>query len=189
MLGSFIRLHRSIIELLGEVREDWTVNRQDWTLPGLHAIAVHRLGRWASARRSGIPKSVLLFFYRVLFCYVRNCYGIEIPLEVKIGRRLELDHQSGIVFHWKAEVGDDCVIRHNVTIGADYGGPKNLHRGPKLGNRVHVSPGAVIFAGVKIGDDVMIGPNVVVTTNILPGMRLFVEAPRSVQLQPNAPGV
>ena len=86
------------------------------------------------------------------------------------------------MFHWKAEVGDDCVIRHNATIGAGYGGRKNLHNGPKLGHRVEVGPGAVIFAGVKVGDDTAIGPNAVVMADVPAGSRVFVEAPRVILL-------
>lgn len=93
-----------------------------------------------------------------------------------------LVHQHGIVFHWKAVVGDDCVIRHNATIGAGYGGAKTLHKGPKLGNRVEVGPGAVIFAAVKIGDGAVIGPNAVVMSDVPAGARVFAEAPRVICL-------
>lgn len=182
MLGTLVRLYRGIQELRNQVIEDWTVNSRDWTMPGFRAIAVHRLGTWLANRRSGVVKSGLLAVYRVLYRYVRNHYGIEIPLTVTIGRRLWLVHQHGIVFHWKSEIGDDCLIRHGATIGAGYGGQKTLHKGPKLGQRVEVGPGAVIFAGVKIGDDAVIGPNAVVMSDVPAGARVFAEAPRVIQL-------
>ncbi|HMV59139.1 MAG TPA: serine acetyltransferase, partial [Nitrospira sp.] len=97
-----------------------------------------------------------------------------------------LVHQNGIVFHWKTVVGDDCLIRHNATIGAGYGGQKTLHKGPRLGNHVEVGPGAVIFAAVAIGDGAVIGPNVVVMSNVPAGARVFAEAPRLIRLA-NAP--
>ena len=128
MLGTLVRLYRGIQELRNQVIEDWTVNSRDWTMPGFRAIAVHRLGTWLANRRSGVVKSGLLAVYRVLYRYVRNHYGIEIPLTVTIGRRLWLVHQHGIVFHWKSEIGDDCLIRHGATIGAGYGGQKCLPR-------------------------------------------------------------
>ena len=178
-LKSIIRLRLAIKDLLGQLDEDLALHKGDWTMPGFRAIAVHRVGTWLSSRRAGIVKSVLLALYHVMYRYIRNHYGIEIPLTAIIGRRLEMVHQHGIVFHWKATVGDDCLIRHNATIGAGYG-PKTLHKGPSLGHRVEVGAGAVIFAGVKIGDGAVIGPNAVVMSDVPAGAKVFVEAPRRI---------
>ncbi|WHZ22895.1 MAG: Serine acetyltransferase [Nitrospira sp.] len=180
--GSAKRLYASLQVLVDQIHEDWSVNSQDWTMPGFRAIAVHRFGTWLSGKRAGMLKSCLFVLYHALYRYVRNHYGVEIPLTTVIGRRLWLVHQSGIVFHWKAEIGDDCLIRHNATIGAGYGGQKTLHRGPKLGHRVEVGTGAVIFAGVRIGDGAVIGPNAVVMSDVPAGARVFVEAPRVIRL-------
>lgn len=185
MVGALIRLRRGVKDLMSQIHEDWVTNCQDWTLPGFRAIAVHRVGSWLANRRASLLKSGLLTLYRVMHRYVRNHYGIEIPLTVTLGRRLFLAHQHGIVFHWKAEIGDDCLIRHNATIGAGYGGRKTLHKGPRLGRGVEIGPGAVIFAGVKIGDGAIIGPNTVVMADVPAGARVFAEAPRLIQL-PNA---
>lgn len=181
-LGTIVRLYKAVQDLLSQIREDWITNNRDWTMPGFRAIAVHRFGTWVSNRRGGLLKSGLLRLYQGMFRYVRNHYGIEIPVTTIIGRRLWLTHQHGIVFHWKAEIGDDCLIRHNATIGAGHGGRKNLHNGPRLGHRVEVGPGAVIFAGIKIGDGAVIGPNVVIMSNVPADARVFAEAPRVIRL-------
>ncbi len=186
MLGAFRRLFRSVQDLAIQIHEDWTTNNHDWTMPGFRAIAVHRFGTWVSNKRPGALRTVLLWWYQVMYRYMRNYYGIEIPLTVVLGRRLWLMHQNGVVFHWKTVVGDDCLIRHNATIGAGYGGQKTLHKGPRLGNRVEIGPGAVIFAAVTIGDGAVVGPNVVVMSNVPKGARVFAEAPRVIRL-PNAP--
>ena len=182
ILGTIVRLYGAVKGLMSQIHEDWVTNCRDWTMPGFRAIAVYRFGGWVSNRRGGLLKGGLLKLYQALFRYVRNHYGIEIPVTATLGRRLRLAHQHGIVFHWKAEIGDDCVIRHNATIGAGYGGRKNLHKGPKLGHGVEVGPGAVIFAGVKIGDGTAIGPNAVVMADVPAGARVFVEAPRVIRL-------
>ena len=182
MVGSLIRLNRGVRDLMSLIHEDWVTNYRDWTLPGFRAIAVHRIGTWLSDRRASLLKSCLLTLYRLMYRYVRNHYGIEIPLLVTLGRRLFLAHQHGIVFHWKTVIGDDCLIRHSATIGAGYGGEKTLHKGPRIGNRVEIGPGAVIFAGVKIGDGAIIGPNTVVMADVPAGARIFAEAPRVIQL-------
>jgi len=186
MVGTFRRLYRSVQDLAGQIHEDWATNSHDWTMPGFRAIAVHRFGTWVSNKRPGALRTVLLRLYQIMYRYIRNYYGIEIPLTVMLGRRLWLVHQNGIVFHWKTVVGDDCLIRHNATIGAGYGGQKTLHKGPRLGNHVEVGPGAVIFAAVAIGDGAVIGPNVVVMSNVPAGARVFAEAPRLIRLA-NAP--
>lgn len=182
MLSALVRLLRSVQGLADQISEDWAVNHRDWTMPGFRAIAVHRFGTWVANKRPGVLRTVLLAVYRALYRYVRNTYGIEIPLTVTLGRRLWLVHQNGVVFHWKTVVGDDCLIRHNATIGAGYGGEKTLHRGPQLGNRVEVGPGAVIFAAVKIGEGAVLGPNVVVMADVPAGARVFAEAPRVIRL-------
>ena len=186
MLGTFRRLFRSVQDLAIQIHEDWTTNNHDWTMPGFRAIAVHRFGTWVSNKRPGALRTVLLWWYQVMYRYIRNNYGIEIPLTVVLGRRLWLVHQNGVVFHWKTVVGDDCLIRHNATIGAGYGGQKTLHKGPRLGNHVEIGPGAVIFAAVTIGDSAVVGPNVVVMSNVPAGARVFAEAPRVIRL-PTAP--
>jgi len=182
MMGRLTRLYRCVQDLMNQILEDWSVNSRDWTMPGFRALAVHRVGTWLSNRRGSVLKSGLLALYRVMYRYVRNHYGVEIPLTTTIGRRLLLVHQHGIVFHWKSVIGDDCLIRHNATIGAGYGGQKTLHKGPRLGHRVEVGPGAVIFAGVKIGDDAVIGPNAGVMSDVPAGARVFAEAPRLIRL-------
>jgi serine O-acetyltransferase len=182
MLNPLLRLYRSVQKLIEQISEDWAVNHRDWTMPGFRAIAVHRFGTWVLNKRPGMLRTVLLGFYRMLYRYIRNTYGIEIPLTVVLGRRLLLAHQNGLVFHWKTVVGDDCLIRHNATIGAGYGGAKTLHKGPHLENRVEVGPGAVIFAAVTVGEGAVLGPNVVVMSDVPAGARVFAEAPRMIRL-------
>jgi serine O-acetyltransferase len=110
------------------------------------------------------PLSIL---YRALFRKIRNSYGIELPYTVQLGRRVIIEHQSGIVIHGYCSIGDDCIIRQGVTMGNRY-----LDRpfdAPKLGKRVNVGAGAKIFGNVTIGDNVNIGANAVVLSDIPPG--------------------
>jgi len=116
-----------------------------------------------------------------MYRYVRNHYGIELPATTKVGRRLLLGHQSGIVIHPHAEIGDDCMIRQNVTIGAATP-DRVLQEAPTLGNGVQVGVGAVIVGRVTIGDGVRIGPTAVVLTNVAAGASVFVVPPRIIQL-------
>ena len=43
--------------------------------------------------------------------------GIEIHPAAKLGRRLVIDHGMGVVIGETAEIGDDCYLYHQVTLG------------------------------------------------------------------------
>ena len=94
--------YRLIIALIEQIHEDWQLQR-DWTLPGFRAIAVYRIGHWIYVRRKGILRNIAFRFYLVMYRYVRNQYGIELPATVSVGRRLVVGHQSGIVIHPHAD--------------------------------------------------------------------------------------
>jgi serine O-acetyltransferase len=161
------------------IREDYRTHQHDWTMPGFRAIAVHRFGVWTRGLNLRLVRGPLSLIYRVLNRYVRNHYSIELPVTAKIGRRVRIGHQGGIVIHWLSQIGDDCTIIQNVTLGAAT--EETIYRGPVLGKRVMVGCGAAIIGGVVIGDDVRIGPNAVVTMNIPAGSTVAAPAPRVVQ--------
>ena len=162
------------------VREDWRVNQCDWTQPGFRAIAVHRFGTCVGQLRRGLLQKLLRRVHRAMYRYVRNHYGIELPVTALIGRRVAIGHQSGIVVHANAVIGDECFIRHNVTIGA--ASWERPNEAPTLGRGVSVSPGAVILGGITIGDRAKIGPNAVVMVDVPADTSVFVTAPRMLSL-------
>lgn len=102
--------------------------------------------------------------YRFMFRFIRNHYGIELPYSTRLGRRVIIEHQHGIVIHGNAIIGDDCVIRQGVTIGnrsMDY--PADA---PNLGARVNIGAGAKLLGNITIGDNVNIGANSVVLCSV-----------------------
>lgn len=150
-----------------QIKEDWIAHERDWTKPGFRAVAVQRFGVWRMTIKPLLLRAPLSILYRALFRKIRNSYGIELPYTVQLGRRVIIEHQSGIVIHGYCSIGDDCIIRQGVTMGNRY-----LDRpfdAPKLGKRVNVGAGAKIFGNVTIGDDVNIGANAVVLSDIPPG--------------------
>lgn len=157
-------------EVLGfwaQLKEDWIAHERDWTKPGFRAVAVHRFGVWRMSLEPKILRGPFSMLYRALYRKVRNSYGIELPYTVQLGRRVIIEHQSGIVIHGYCAIGDDCIIRQGVTMGNRYL-DKPLDA-PKLGMRVNVGAGAKIFGNVTIGDDVNIGANAVVLSDIPAG--------------------
>jgi serine O-acetyltransferase len=168
------------------IKEDRRANGYGMTLPGFHAVAVHRFGVWEQR----LPRPVRLVttpVYRVLFLIVRNFYGIEIPRSVQVGRRLCIGHQSGIVIHPNAVIGDDCIIRFNSCLaGAALDHDRWALEAPRLGNHVTIGAGAVELGNVTIGDNVRIGPNAVVTTDVPPNTTVAVDPPRRIPRPPSA---
>lgn len=165
--------------LLDLIREDFHAHYRTWHLPGFHAVALLRYGQWT--RRLGSPfRPILRAYYKVAFLLVRDVYGIEIPDSVKLGRRVTIGHQHGIVVHPDATIGDDCQIRQGCTIGA--GSDEGFRRQvPTLGDRVSVGAGAKIVGPVHIGNDVRIGPNAVVMTSVPAGSIVLAEPPRIIK--------
>jgi N-acetylglucosaminyl-diphospho-decaprenol L-rhamnosyltransferase len=146
--------------------EDYRVHRRDLSTPGFRALAVHRFGNYRMHVRKPwrLPLSLL---YQQLYERCRNLYGIELPFSAKIGRRVRIEHQSGIVIHGCATIGDDCIIRQGVTLG-------NRHNtspfdAPVLGHRVNVGAGAKLLGNIHIGDDASIGANSVVLHDVPAG--------------------
>jgi serine O-acetyltransferase len=165
--------------LVALIREDWHTHGRKWHVPGFHAIAVYRLGAWLASLRRGPTRALGSRLYGFLFIGVRNLYGIEIPRTARVGRRVLIAHQSGIVIGHKVEIGDESVIRQNVTIGAvKENGPE-----PRLGCGVTVGAGAVVAGGITIGDEAVIGPNAVVMADVPPRARVVAPPARSIGIE------
>jgi serine O-acetyltransferase len=90
--------------------------------------------------------------------------GADIPLETRIGGGLLLPHPNGVVIHPGAQIGPNCLIFQQVTIGTRNGGGV-----PRIGGHVDIGAGAKIFGGIAIGDHALIGANAVVLADVPPG--------------------
>lgn len=89
--------------------------------------------------------------------------GADIPLNCRLGGGLLIPHPNGIVIHPDAEIGPNCLLFQQVTIGMRDGGV------PKIGGHVDVGAGAKIIGAVTIGANAKIGANCVVLQDIPPG--------------------
>ena len=149
------------------LREDWVTYERDWMRPGIWVMVVYRFGQWRYGIKTRAIRLPFSFLYKVAYVLMRGFTGIELPCEVTMGRRCRIDHSGGIVVSGWTVMGDDCVIRHGVTIGVKMDGDKKV---PVIGNRVDIGAGAVVLGDISIGDDVIIGANAVVLHDIPAGM-------------------
>jgi serine O-acetyltransferase len=157
------------------------------THPGFWIGAVYCFGVWAHERPSRWLRWPLWALYRLL----------RLPLAVfrvhlwagaqgaRIGPGLCLIHPTNVMIGRGVELGEDCLIFHDVTIGT---GP--TPGVPKIGNRVDVYVGARLLGDIAIGDDCMIGANCVVTRDVLEGSVVVATPsriiPRSLSLVANS---
>ena len=126
---------------------------------GVHAVLYHRVAHWLYCKN-------WRFLARCVSQWSRFWTGIEIHPGAKIGRRLVIDHGMGIVIGETAEIGDDCLLYHGVTLGGT--GKDQGKRHPTIGNNVMVSSGAKVLGPFKVGDNSRIAANAVVLTEIPP---------------------
>ena len=138
--------------------------------PGVHATLYHRLAHF-------LYRHHLKFLARLVSQWSRFWTGIEIHPGAKIGRRLVIDHGMGIVIGETAEVGDDCLIYHGVTLGGT--GKDQGKRHPTIGNNVLISTGAKVLGPFTVGDGARIAANAVVLSEI-PAGATAVGAPAQV---------
>jgi len=127
---------------------------------GVHAVLWHRLSHalWGLGLRG---------LARLSSHVARMLTGIEIHPGARIGRRLFIDHGMGVVIGETAEIGDDVLIYHGVTLGGLSGQPGKRH--PTVGDHVTIGAGAQVLGPILVGRDARIGANAVVVNPVAPG--------------------
>ena len=137
---------RSVIEIL-------------FLYPGLKAIRMHRRAKWFYERG---------WFYiaRAISQRAARKTGIEIHPGATIGRRLFIDHGTGVVIGETTEIGDDVTIYQGVTLGGT--GKDQGKRHPTIGNNVMVCSGAKVLGPFKVGDNSRIAAGAVVLEEVPP---------------------
>ena len=153
-----------IIELARSIR-DRDPARPGWPeallcYAGLHAVLWHRLAHalWQRGHRAT---------GRCVSHLSRWLTGIEIHPGARIGRRLFIDHGMGTVIGETAEIGDDVLIYHNVTLGGLTLKPGKRH--PTIGDGAVIGAGAQVLGPFTVGAGARIGANAVVVNAVPPG--------------------
>ncbi len=129
--------------------------------PGLHAVFGHKCAHalWRLGLR--LPARFLAYL-------IRMWTGIEIHPAARIGRRLVIDHGMGVVIGETAELGDNIMLYHQVTLGGTSLEAGKRH--PTLASGVIVGAGAKVLGPVQIGQNARIGANAVVLHDVPAGV-------------------
>ena len=180
--------------LLASIREDIrTVLERDpaakspgevfFCYSGLHAVWFHRINHW-------LWNHGFFFLGRFLSQVARFATGIEIHPGARIGRRLFIDHGSGVVVGETAEVGDDVTLFPGVTLGGT--GKEHGKRHPRVENNAVIGSGAKVLGNITIGENSRIGAGSVVLRDVpanstvvgVPGHIIFRNGQRVVITDP-----
>ena len=144
--------------------------------PGFQALLCYRLAHFLWERRWHLAGRLVSHFGRC-------ATGIEIHPGAVIGKRLFIDHGMGVVIGETAEIGDDCTLYQDVTLGGT-----SLERGqkrhPTLGNDVIVSAGAQVLGPFRVGNGARIGAQAVVLKEVPEGATMVGIPARPVGFAP-----
>jgi serine O-acetyltransferase len=133
---------------------------------GLWAVLFHRVAHWLYLRR--VP-----FVPRLISQLARLATGgIEIHPGARIGKRFFIDHGTGVVIGETAEIGDNVMLYHQVTLGATgwwkHRGDGRVKRHPTIENNVTIGVGASVLGPITIGHDSKIGAMALVVQSLPP---------------------
>jgi serine O-acetyltransferase len=127
--------------------------------PGYKAIRMHRKANWCFRHN-------FKFLARYISQQAVRQTGIEIHPGATLGRRVFIDHGTGVVIGETAVVGDDVTIYQGVTLGGT--GKDTGKRHPTIGNGVMIGAGAKVLGPFTVGDNARIAAGAVVLHEIPP---------------------
>lgn len=124
---------------------------------GLHAIIHYRFSHWFYRHK-------MFFIARLISQWAKFLTGIEIHPGATIGKGVFIDHGTGVVIGETAEVGDNCTIYQNVTLGGT--GKDKGKRHPTLKENVVVGAGAKVLGPFTVHENSKIASNAVVLDEV-----------------------
>ena len=127
--------------------------------PGLWAVWFHRAS-------SALWRAKLRLLARVLSQVARLYTGVDIHPAATLGRRLFIDHATGVVIGETAIVGDDVTMYQGVTLGGT--GKQHGKRHPTICDHVFIGNNANVLGNITVGENSRVGAGSVVLTDVPP---------------------
>lgn len=127
--------------------------------PGLWAVWTHRVSHKLWQWRLRLPARLLSQVGRFLT-------GVDIHPGALLGRRLFIDHATGVVIGETSIVGSDVTIYQGVTLGGTGKGHGKRH--PTVCDRVFIGNNANILGNITVGENSRVGAGSVVLTDVPP---------------------
>lgn len=126
---------------------------------GFHALQCHRVGHWLWSQGRCTAA-------RIVQSRVSEVFSVDIHPAVSMGRRVFIDHGTGIVIGETAMVGDDVSILQHVTLGGTGKGRGDRH--PKIRDGALLSANATVLGNIEIGRGATVGVGSVVLKSVPP---------------------
>jgi serine O-acetyltransferase len=173
--------------MFDKLRRDSAVYDGQWyRRAGFWIMAIYRFGAWADSMPGlflRVPMWALYLCLKIpMGLFTSNIFLWPGRRGSRIGPGLHLVHPFNVLIGRGVEIGEQCQIYHEVTLGTG-----QIPGTPKIGNRVVIYPGARLLGGVVIGDNVLIGANCVVTRDVPSGSVILAAPsrviPRSLSMQ------
>jgi len=154
---------------LGElVREDFATCGRDPLDPGLWAVVVHRLASRSRAVSSPRLRGALGRALAAASTGVERMWGIHVPAELELGRRVRLRHGGGGMSLNARAIGADATLAHGTTLGPLRAGEAAADRLPVIEDGVELGPGVAVLGPVTVGRRAVVLANSVVLRDVAP---------------------
>jgi len=127
--------------------------------PGLWAVWIHRFSHQLWLAKLRLPA-------RLLSQVGRFFTGVDIHPGAVLGRRLFIDHATGVVIGETAIVGPDVTIYQGVTLGGTGKGHGKRH--PTICAGVFIGNNANILGDITVGENSRVGAGSVVLSDVPP---------------------
>lgn len=124
---------------------------------GYHATQNHRVAHWFWQQ----DRPVLAYYLQSRGSEV---FQVDIHPAAPLGRRVFIDHATGIVIGETAVIEDDVSILQNVTLGGT--GKEIGKRHPTIRSGVLISTGAKVLGDIEVGRGAKIGAGSVVLEDV-----------------------
>ena len=127
--------------------------------PGLWAVWLHRIAHVLWGWKLCLPA-------RMLSQVARFFTGVDIHPGALLGRRLFIDHATGVVIGETAIVGSDVTMYQGVTLGGTGKGHGKRH--PTVCDGVFIGNNANVLGNITVGENSRVGAGSVVLSDVPP---------------------
>jgi serine O-acetyltransferase len=127
--------------------------------PGLWAVWFHRVSH-------ALWRARLRLAARILSQIGRFLTGVDIHPGALLGRRLFIDHATGVVIGETAIVGNDVTMYQGVTLGGT--GKVHGKRHPTVCDGVFIGNNANLLGNITVGENSRVGAGSVVLSDVPP---------------------
>ena len=154
-----------LLELLAE---DLATHDGALLSAGFLALCVYRCGRRAARLSSCVLRALIEPAYKVAARAIDWLWGIRLPREVQVGRRVRLGHHGGMVLQARS-IGNDVQIARATTFGPLSPAAEEADQLPIIEDGVDFGAGARVLGPVTVGRKARVGAYSRVVKNVPPG--------------------